>query len=252
MAFLGEDIDPQTLLDEVQRLFKEPVAAPAPGAQDSESTSISNGFQSPIHGGWHNLGTFDPAMVRYDDKPGAKGRGHFGVDMGAPAGTPVYALASGTVSTVGTDKMGGNVVGVTHSGGLWSYYAHLSTAKVNVGDKVSTNTIVGTVGNTGNPGNPNDPLVTQEGGRTWPHLHFGVKQNGEWIDPAKFFSIPKYDPKYAANPGKYQKFWLSDQAKQEAQSFNMQRHKNRQRVAFTQKANSLLKFASQFCKLVSG
>lgn len=246
MGFLGEDIDPKTLLDEFKKLLEAPSTS-APN--DAPQQSSSGGWQSPIHGTWHNLGGFDPSMVRYDDKPGQKGRGHFGVDMGAAAGTPVYSMGPGTVSTVGTDKMGGNIVGVNHPDGTWTYYAHLSTAKVHVGDRVDTNTVLGTVGNTGNPGNPSDPFKTQEGGRTWPHLHFGVKEKGSWVDPSKFFNIPAYDRAYAANPGKFQKFWLSDQAKQESETFNMKEHNKKRRLAFTHKTDQLLKLASQYCKL---
>jgi len=242
------------LISEVKSLFtsKAPQATPAP---QKEFVASPGGYSAPIRGTWHNLGGFSPSMARYDDlakNPKAtKGRGHFGVDMGAPAGTPVYAVGAGTVSTTGTDKMGGNIVGVQHPDGLWSYYAHLSTVKVQKGDRVDKNTIVGTVGNTGNPGNPKDPYVTQEGGRTWPHLHFGVKDHGQWVDPAKLFSIPQYDAAYAKNPGKYQKFWLSDQSKQEAQAFNMQQHIANRRVAFSRDVDRLMKVAFEFAK-VSG
>lgn len=251
MAFFGEDIDPKLILNEVQKLFSTP-AQPTSGGQETDTIVSDGGYHSPIHGDWHNLGGFDPSMVRYDDKPGQKGRGHHGVDMGASAGTPVYAISAGIVDTASTDKMGGNIVGVKHPNGLWSYYAHLSTAKVHAGDKVDQNTVIGTVGNTGNPGNPSNLLMTQEGGRTWPHLHFGIKQNGSWVDPSKFFSIPQYDAAYAKNPGKYQKFWLSDQAKQEAQSFSMRQHNQNKRLAFSRDVNRLLKCAYQFCKLASG
>lgn len=256
MADLSFDEIYNELQGEIQGLFssKQKFNAPstAPGAsQPGQNLIVSpGGFVAPIHGTWHNLGGFSPSMARYDDlakNPKAtKGRGHFGVDMGAPAGTPVYAIAKGVVSNVGTDPMGGNVVGVTHDNGLWSYYAHLSTAKVQKGDKVDSNTVVGTVGNTGNPGNPKDPLTTQEGGRTWPHLHFGVKEHGSWVDPAKYFSIPTYDADYAKNPSKYQKFWLSDRAKQEAQAFNMKQHVAERRVAFSKEVDKLLKLSSKY------
>lgn len=250
MAFYGEDTDPQLLLNEVKKIFQAPAAPDA--AQSAEPTSTT-GYKVPIHDGWHNLGGFNSTMKRYDDDPNAsKGRGHFGVDMGAPAGTPIYALADGVVNTVSTDKMGGNIVGIKHANDIWSYYAHLSTAKVHMGDKVTQDTIIGTVGNTGNAGNPSNPLISQEGGRTWPHLHFGVKERGSWVDPAKFFSIPAYDPAYGRNPGKYQKFWLSDEAKQEATNFNMQQHNSNRRAAFTSQTDQLLKLAYQFYKLAVG
>jgi murein DD-endopeptidase MepM/ murein hydrolase activator NlpD len=247
------------LQSEIQGLFssKQKFNAPsaAPGTSEPSQNVIpsSGSFTLPIHGAWHNLGGWAPSQARYDDlakNPKATtGRGHFGVDMGAPAGTPVYAIGKGVVTSVGTDPMGGNIVGVTHDNNVWSYYAHLSTAKVQKGDKVDQNTVVGTVGNTGNPGNPKDPFVTQEGGRTWPHLHFGIKEHGSWVDPAKYFTLPKYDADYAKNPSKYQSFWLSDQAKQEAQAFNMKSHVADRRVAFSNEVKTLLKLASVYYKL---
>ena len=245
----------QGLIEETKSLFgnkKAPQgpASSAPSGQGNQFVGSPGRYTAPIRGGWHNLGGFDPAMKRFDDDPKAsKGRGHFGVDMGAAAGTPVYAIGSGIVDTVGTDKMGGNIVGVKHPEEVWSYYAHLSTAKVQKGDKVDANTIVGTVGNTGNPGNPSNPLKTQEGGRTWPHLHFGVKERGSWVDPAKYFSIPKYDAEYAKNPGKYQKFWVSDEAKQEAAAFNMKDHVSQRRLAFSRKVDSIMRIAFEFAKI---
>lgn len=223
------------------------------GNQSQQLGKSTGGYRAPIHGQWFNLGGFSPTMARYDDlakNPKAtKGRGHMGVDMGTSAGTPVYALTDGVVSTVGTDPMGGNIVGVTHSNGLWSYYAHLSTAKVHKGDKVNSNVVLGTVGNTGNAGNPKDPLTTQEGGRTWPHLHFGVKKDGQWVDPAQFFSIPKYDHQFATNPKKYINFWASDRAREEAQAFNMQQHNQNKKLVAERPADQLLKLANEFYKL---
>lgn len=245
------------LQSEIQGLFSSKQKFNAPAGTPSASRPSENvihsaeGFVPPIHGAWHNLGGFDQSMVRFDDPKGAKkGRGHMGVDMGAAAGTAVYAVAPGIVNSVGTDDSGGNIVGVQHDNNLWTYYAHLSTAKVQKGDKVDSNTIVGTVGNTGNPGNPKDKFVTQEGGRTWPHLHFGVKEHGGWVNPARFMSIPKYDPDYAKNPAKYQNFWVSEEAKQEAQAFNMKKHLAERKVAFSKEVSKLLKLASRYCDII--
>lgn len=242
----------QGLFGEKQK-FNAPQTAPGTSGEGQNVTPSSGGFTLPIRGTWHNLGGWAPSAARYDDlakNPKAtSGRGHFGVDMGAPAGTPVYAIGKGVVTSVGTDPMGGNIVGITHDNNVWSYYAHLSTAKVQKGDKVDSSTVVGTVGNTGNPGNPKDPLVTQEGGRTWPHLHFGIKEHGAWVDPAKYFTLPKYDADYAKNPAKYQSFWLSDQAKQEAQAFNMKQHVADRRVAFSKDVDKLVKIAFKFAEI---
>lgn len=248
-GFLEQFINSVKGLFNSGRSFNAPAGQTAKKPDDNVIPSPGS-FTAPIHGSWHNLGGFSPTMKRYDDDPKAnKGRGHFGVDMSAAAGTPVYALTSGVVNTVGTDPMGGNIVGVQHANGLWSYYAHLSTAKVQKGDKVDANTIIGTVGNTGNAGNPSDPLKTQEGGRTWPHCHFGIKEKGSWVDPAKYITIPAYDPSFAKNPSKYQKFWVSDQAKQEAEAFNMKDHVAKHRTAFSQEVDKLMKLSHEYYKL---
>jgi hypothetical protein len=164
-------------------------------------------------------------------------KGHMGVDMGCSAGTPCYAFGPGVVNLVGTDPSGGNVVGVQHANGVWSYYAHMSTVKAQKGDKVDTNTIVGSVGNTGNAS------------RGWPHLHFGVKEHGQWVNPAKYISVPPYNPDYGRNPQKYQKMWASEQAKQEASAFNMKSHLADRRVAFSKDIDTICKLSQTYYQL---
>ncbi|RYE88814.1 MAG: M23 family metallopeptidase, partial [Myxococcales bacterium] len=95
---------------------------------------------------------------------------HQGTDMGAPSGTPVYAVASGTVSHVGPHGPSGNLVLVLHPNGLESGYAHLSRFATGLkkGDKVESQQLVGYVGSTGRS--------------TGPHLHFSIKKAGAYID----------------------------------------------------------------------
>jgi murein DD-endopeptidase MepM/ murein hydrolase activator NlpD len=97
---------------------------------------------------------------------------HLGIDYAAPTGTPIWAAASGTVSHKGMAGAAGNLVMIKHEGGLETAYMHLSKyAEIKVGQRVKAKTVIGYVGNTGMS--------------TGPHLHFGVKQNGAWIDPSK-------------------------------------------------------------------
>lgn len=95
---------------------------------------------------------------------------HNGTDFGAPAGTPVYAVAAGTVTQVGPQGPSGNLVLVTHSNGIETGYAHLSrfAQGLKKGDKVESQQLVGYVGSTGRS--------------TGPHLHFSMKKNGAFID----------------------------------------------------------------------
>jgi murein DD-endopeptidase MepM/ murein hydrolase activator NlpD len=95
---------------------------------------------------------------------------HRGVDVAAPPGTPVGAMASGVVSLAQMDMyFTGNTVMVDHGHGLHSIYAHLSAIDVEVGQTVRAGTPVGAVGATGRV--------------TGPHLHWGVYWYERAIDP---------------------------------------------------------------------
>lgn len=102
---------------------------------------------------------------------------HLGVDYAAPVGTPVWASAPGTVTFKAFQPSGaGNLVMIKHDGGYETAYMHLSKfADIKVGQHVAAKTVIGYVGSTGLS--------------TGPHLHFGVKLNGNWIDPAKLTPI---------------------------------------------------------------
>lgn len=94
---------------------------------------------------------------------------HEGVDLAAPAGRPVYAYTSGTVSFAGRTGGLGLAVYINHGNGLETRYGHLSKIDVKQGQKVSTGAKIGAVGNTG---------VS-----TGPHLHFEVRKNGKTQNP---------------------------------------------------------------------
>ncbi len=94
---------------------------------------------------------------------------HGGIDIASvPAGTspPVYVARSGTVETVTYDGTGGNYVVVKHDDGYWTYYGHLDSVDLVVGEKVTTSSRVGIMGSTG--------LAKGI------HLHFEVWKGGQW------------------------------------------------------------------------
>jgi len=95
---------------------------------------------------------------------------HDGLDLAAPIGTPVQAIASGRVTIAGRLSDGAVVVEIEHSPGVLSRYGHLESAlRVRVGESVTTGEVIGSVGLTGNT--------------TGPHLHFEIYASGEPIDP---------------------------------------------------------------------
>ncbi len=101
------------------------------------------------------------------------GRGHKGMDICAPSGTPIYAAESGTVVSSGWDSSGyGYKIVIKHSGELSTLYAHCSALYVKAGDQVARGETIGAVGTTGRS--------------TGNHLHFEVHKNGSYVSPTKY------------------------------------------------------------------
>jgi murein DD-endopeptidase MepM/ murein hydrolase activator NlpD len=98
---------------------------------------------------------------------------HLGVDYAAPHGSPVVAVASGTVVSAGWSGAGGNQIHLRHVGGFETFYLHLSSyAKgVRAGTHVEQGQLIGRVGATGTA--------------TGPHLDFRLRKNGVFVDPVR-------------------------------------------------------------------
>jgi len=94
---------------------------------------------------------------------------HQGIDLAAPSGTPVYATKAGTVSATRWWGGGGNMLAVSHGGGLLTRYMHLSRYLAHVGQRVGRGQVVALSGNTGQS--------------TGPHLHWQVEVNGTPVYP---------------------------------------------------------------------
>lgn len=104
-------------------------------------------------------------------------RGHNGIDFAAPAGTPIVAAGPGRVSSAGWSSYGGgNEIHIDHPNGLQTWYAHLNSFAVKMGESVRAGTRIGTVGSTGNS--------------TGPHLHYMVMKGGwpNYVNPADYLS----------------------------------------------------------------
>jgi murein DD-endopeptidase MepM/ murein hydrolase activator NlpD len=108
--------------------------------------------------------------------------GHKGVDICAPAGTPIYAAASGVVTKAGYEKGGlgtgyGYGILISHGGGYSTAYAHCSSIVVSVGQSVKQGQLIGYVGSTGrSSGN---------------HCHFEIRYNSTYLAPQNYFKNKK-------------------------------------------------------------
>ncbi len=100
------------------------------------------------------------------------GRGHKGIDIASPGGTPIYAAQSGTVITSCYSSSYGNYIIIDHGNGWKTCYAHASKLYARVGEYVSQGQVIAAVGTTGQS--------------TGNHLHFEVRKNDVKIDPAPF------------------------------------------------------------------
>jgi murein DD-endopeptidase MepM/ murein hydrolase activator NlpD len=101
---------------------------------------------------------------------------HNGTDFAAPYGTPVRATASGVVTARGRDNGRGNYVTVRHANGFASNYYHMQrfASGLRAGLRVEQGQVIGTVGSTGLS--------------TGPHLHYGLLQNGRFLNSLRLQS----------------------------------------------------------------
>ena len=119
----------------------------------SRITSGFGGRESPTEGAYSN---------------------HQGIDIGAPTGSNIVAAADGTVTISTYSYSAGNYIMLNHGGGVSTVYMHCSQLLVSAGDTVKQGQVIAKVGSTGYS--------------TGPHLHFGVRLNGSYVNPAKYVS----------------------------------------------------------------
>lgn len=101
------------------------------------------------------------------------GRTHTGTDICGDVGDPIKAADNGVVITAEYQENGyGNIIIIDHQNGIHTWYAHLDSIDVSVGDTVEKGAKIGELGNTGYS--------------TGPHLHFEVRENGNPVNPSKY------------------------------------------------------------------
>ena len=109
---------------------------------------------------------------RFGNRESIRTSGHTGLDIAAPAGTPIKAAADGTVTFSGYSGGYGYVVKMDNGNGVETYYGHCSALYVSAGETVEAGDVIAAVGSTGNS--------------TGNHLHFEVRVNGSVVNPQNY------------------------------------------------------------------
>ena len=148
---------------EVEARMKEDQAAyDAAFAQPFSPLLFTHGFAWPrpehITAPFGDLRTFN----------GQKQSQHYGTDLKGATGDPIRAANAGTVVMRRENYASGNTVLLYHGAGLYTAYFHMSAFAVKEGERVERGQLLGKVGGTGRV--------------TGPHLHWGVKVDGLWVD----------------------------------------------------------------------
>lgn len=164
-----------TVEDGVAKLFVEtPKVTVA-----KKSTSIGNvNTTTNISSGKASLGislirpVSGTISSRFGARSSIRSSAHTGLDIAASKGTTIVAAAAGTVTFSGYKGSYGNLLVITHSNGVQTYYGHCSKLYVSAGTKVSQGQAIAAVGSTGNS--------------TGPHLHFEVRINGVAYNPQNY------------------------------------------------------------------
>ena len=152
-------------------------AATTTKARDKDFAARANALFAPLNGtalimpvvGIRTSQLYDS----WGDSRDGGSRKHRGIDIMAPKGTPLVAVADGILSYIGEQPKGGLCLWLTTESGTSFYYAHLDRWAPGLfeGMEVHTGDLLGYVGNTGNART------------TPPHLHFGINQNDEMVNP---------------------------------------------------------------------
>jgi len=105
-----------------------------------------------------------------------KGEGHLGIDILAPAETPIKAIDGGVVIAADWTMETGYTIGIQHKDNLVSYYKHNSSLLKEIGQRVDAGEAIAIIGNTGH--------LT-----SGPHLHFELWYDGNALDPAEYINF---------------------------------------------------------------
>jgi murein DD-endopeptidase MepM/ murein hydrolase activator NlpD len=167
---------------EISALVSQLIGEPGPVFRDIPETADRLAYQLPVKhtkGGteideknkpWTVGAYSEVPFLRQVDKTV---RPHYGVDLAAFRGAPIYPIGPGVVKATQPTSVGrsGISVQISHEDGkVLSFYSHLDKIRVSVGEEVDFNTVIGDMGDSGNA-------------KGFPHLHYEVRVDSKRVNP---------------------------------------------------------------------
>ena len=161
------------LAKEEEAILAEAVRLSKIYAQQNQDPATQGGYIWPVSS------RYITSTMGGRTSPGGIGStNHKGTDIGRVGYTSeIYAAKAGTVIISTYSKSYGNYVVISHGSGNTTLYGHMSSRKVNVGQRVKQGDVIGITGSTGNS--------------TGPHLHFEITENGVRVNPLKHGAQPQ-------------------------------------------------------------
>lgn len=143
--------------------------------EEIAAANAKNGYLWPLPSSYKRLTSYFNEK-RTINELGYVNRVHYGIDVPAPGGTPIYAVKAGKVITAKYSSGYGYYVILDHGNGITSLYAHCSKLLVSTGDVVKRGDTIAKVGTTGSS--------------TGNHLHLEIREKGVRKDPLKYVKAP--------------------------------------------------------------
>jgi murein DD-endopeptidase MepM/ murein hydrolase activator NlpD len=172
---VSRNSDRSAMADEAAKLRTATLAKLDTQATAVDKDLAANQWGLPVQAGVYHL------TGRFNDVSGLWASVHTGLDFAAPTGTPIHAVASGSITEVGWAGAYGNRTVETLPDGTELWYAHQVRFGVSVGEKVTEGQVIGYVGSTGNT--------------TGPHIHLEVRPGGgDPVDPDSALKEHHIDP----------------------------------------------------------
>ncbi len=167
-AIKAQEANIEAMEREIARQEEEARKKAEKAGSEYKERTMTGGFKWPCP----SSGTISSGFGSRESPTEGASSYHKGIDIAAPTGSKVIAAAGGKVVIATYSASAGNYIMISHGSGTYTVYMHMSSLNVSEGDEVSQGDTIGAVGSTGYS--------------TGPHLHFGIRKNGSYVDPESY------------------------------------------------------------------